>query len=90
MKKEELVRNLVVEWINMDKSKYSRMEHLYNHSKKHRVRTKYLNKLRKVHPKYKIYKILEEEIEICRHKLEEEMSKEFYKQAISICKGEKY
>lgn len=60
---KDLIRKFGYEWISGDNSQYKRMEWLFHNSKKHRVRTKNLNRLKKIHPKYKLYQIIEDEID---------------------------
>ena len=60
---KDLIRVLCYEWIREDKSQYKRIEWLSKNSKKHRVRTKNWHRLKKTHPKYKIFEIIEDEIE---------------------------
>lgn len=59
---EKLIRELCYEWIHGDNSQYKRLEWLSKNSKKGRVRSKNLNRLEKMHPKYKIFRMIEEEI----------------------------
>lgn len=70
---KDLIKKLSYEWINGDNSQYKRMEWLFHNSKKHRVRTKNLNKLKKIYPKYKLFQMIEDNLVI--HFQKEESNK---------------
>lgn len=60
---EKLFKKMCYKWIKEDKddSHYKRLKWLSENGRKHRIRTKNLNRL-KMHPKYKIFKMIEDKI----------------------------